>query len=228
MSDGTDADMDADMAGQVSALARTIRAKAGSTHRVVVAIAGPPGSGKSTLVEALKAGLDGLADAVPSAIVPMDGFHLDNAVLDAAGWRARKGAPFTFDVAGYGACLARIRAGDADVAVPVFDRTLDLARAGARLVGGEARIVLTEGNYLLLEDAPWSALVAHFDLTVFLDVPDGELERRLLRRWRDHGLTEAAARTRVLDNDMPNARLVKSRSRPADRIVIAAAAQAPL
>ena len=146
----------------------------------------------------------------------MDGFHYDNAVLESRGWLPRKGAPHTFDAAGFAACLARIRAGSADVAVPVFDRAADLARAGAAIVAADCEIVVVEGNYLLLDEAPWTDARACLDLTVFLDVPEPVLLDRLVQRWLDHGLDPQAARTRAEANDIPNARQVLARSAAAN------------
>jgi len=97
-----------------------------------------------------------------------------------------------------------------------FDREADLARAGAAIIPAAARFVLIEGNYLLLDRAPWSELASLFDLTIFIDVPVVELERRLLARWTDLGRSEEAARAWVEGNDLPNARLVIEGSRPAD------------
>ncbi|SFC30634.1 hypothetical protein SAMN05428997_105272 [Bosea sp. CRIB-10] len=153
-----------------------------------------------------------------AALVPMDGFHFDNAVLDQMGMRNRKGAPETFDYAGLAATLWRIRSRGGPVAVPVFDRKADLARAGAAIVPADARFVLVEGNYLLLDRAPWSGLASFFDLTIFIEVPLAELEHRLLARWRDFGRGEEAARAWVEGNDLPNARLVIEGSRSADII----------
>ncbi len=181
-------------------------------RRIVVALAGPPGAGKSTLSERLLAALpEGEA-----ALVPMDGFHFDNAVLDQIGLRQRKGAPETFDCAGLAATLRRIRSGKEPVAVPVFDRQVDLARAGAAIVPADARLILVEGNYLLLDRAPWSDLAPLFDLTIFIHLPMEELERRLLARWTDLGRSAEAARAWVEGNDLPNARLVVEGSRRAD------------
>lgn len=193
-------------------IAAGIVERARDLHRIVVALGGPPGAGKSTLSERLLAALP----AGEAALVPMDGFHFDNAVLDAMGQRSRKGAPQTFDCAGLAATLQRIRSGGEAVAVPVFDREADLARAGAAIVAAEARYVLVEGNYLLLDRAPWSNLTPLFDLTIFIDVPMAELERRLLARWADLGRSEEAARAWVEGNDLPNARLVIEGSRRAD------------
>lgn len=193
-------------------IAAEIVGRAYGLNRVVVALAGPPGAGKSTLSGRLLAALP----AGEAALVPMDGFHFDNAVLGAMGLRDRKGAPETFDCAGLAATLRRIRSGERDVAVPIFDREGDLARAGAAIIPADARFVLVEGNYLLLDRAPWSELAPLFDLTIVLDVPMAELERRLLARWADLGRSEEAARAWVEGNDLPNARLVLAGSRQAD------------
>lgn len=186
--------------------------RARDLRRIVVALAGPPGAGKSTLSERLLTALP----AGEAVLVPMDGFHFDNAVLDAIGLRDRKGAPETFDCAGLVATLRRIRSAEGDVAVPVFDRQADLARAGAAIIPADARFVLVEGNYLLLDRMPWSELAPLFDLTIVIAVPMAELERRLLARWTDLGRSEAAARAWVEGNDLPNARLVIEGSRQAD------------
>ena len=116
-------------------LSEIIEKRAGQNARYLVAIAGAPGSGKSTVAQTV-------ADDIGAVVVPMDGFHLDNAVLDDRGWRARKGAPHTFDVGGFVSLVDRLRHPDAEVFVPVFDRDADLARTAARCVGAEARIIL--------------------------------------------------------------------------------------
>lgn len=207
--------MTAGEAGRLRALARGILARAAGRRRYAFAIAGAPGAGKSTMAEALLAAIEAEAPGA-AALIPMDGFHLDNAVLDARGLRARKGAPETFDVEGLAVMIARVRAGDRPIAVPVFDRALDLARAGARVIAPDAPVILLEGNYLLLRDPPWDALAAQFDETLHIDVAEAELARRLVARWRRYGLDPEAARVRAEDNDLPNARLVVARSKPAD------------
>ncbi|WP_022702667.1 nucleoside triphosphate hydrolase [Pseudorhodobacter ferrugineus] len=188
-----------------------IAAQAGQ-GRLLIAIAGPPGAGKSTLAEALAVQIDG------AVVVPMDGFHLDNRVLEARGLLPRKGAPETFDVAGFTALVSRLRGAD-EVVIPVFDRSRDIAVAGARVIGPEARVLLIEGNYLLLNEAPWRGLAAHWDVTIAIEVPIEVLEARLIQRWRDHGLTQDAARARALGNDIPNARRVVAGSVAADVVV---------
>lgn len=195
-------------------IAEAILARLGK-DRMIVAIAGAPGSGKSTLAEAACGALNERRAGV-SAVMPMDGYHLDNAILDARGLRSRKGSPPTFDVDGLARDLARVRAADCPVILPVFDRDLDLARAGAREINPEVPVILIEGNYLLLDQDPWRGLSSLLDLTVFLEVPEAELERRLIDRWLHYGHDAQAARARALGNDIPNARLVATTSRPAD------------
>lgn len=198
---------------EIGHLASTIYRRAAGSRRFVVGIAGAPGSGKSTLAQNLA---EIIAPSATVAVVPMDGFHYDNAILTARGHLDRKGAPHTFDVGGFSALLARLRQGGADVAVPLFDRTADLVRGSAAIVAADTRFVLVEGNYLLLDEAPWNALAPHFDITVFVEVPKAELARRLVQRWLDHGIEPEAARSRAFSNDMPNAELVADRSRQAD------------
>lgn len=182
--------------------------------RRIIAIAAPPGAGKSTLAKALVRRLN--AGGPVAALVPMDGFHLDNAVLEDRGLLTRKGAPETFDAAGFRGVLERIRRDDgAEVAIPRFDPRRDIAIAGAAVVVPEHRIVVCEGNYLLLKAAPWDALAALWDLTVWVEVPDTELKRRLVQRWLDHGMDPDAAEARAEGNDMRNARLIRTGSRPA-------------
>ncbi len=148
----------------------------------------------------------------------MDGFHLDNRLLDAAGLRSRKGAPDTFDALGFVNMVARLRAGDA-VAIPIFDRAADLSRAGADIVERSDRVLLIEGNYLLLDEPPWTG--ARYDLTVAIDVPEVELQRRLVQRWLDQGMPPGLAAERALSNDIPNGRRVLTGSRPAEIVVAA-------
>lgn len=188
--------------------------------RLIVAISGPPGAGKSTVSEYLRDAINN-DGAGPAVVVPMDGFHLDNAILDERGLRSRKGSPPTFDCAGFAALLERLKNASEDIVIPAFDRSLDLARAGASIVRAEHQVLLVEGNYLLLKQEPWTRLAPFFDMSIFLDVPFAELERRLIQRWLDYGHTEDAARDRALSNDIPNAKLVVSASRDADYVVAA-------
>lgn len=199
-------------------LTRIIAERAQDKPRILVAIAGPPGAGKSTLSKHIADALNAADSSEPAIVVPMDGFHYDNAVLEARGLLARKGAPETFDCNGFAALLARLLVAR-NVAIPIFDRSLDLSRAGAAIVGENHRILLVEGNYLLLHDAPWAGMESLFEMTVRIDVDEEELERRLVQRWLDYGHDEEGARHRALSNDIPNARLVAKRSSFAEFVV---------
>jgi pantothenate kinase len=185
--------------------------------RCMVAIAGPPGAGKSRLAAALCDSLRAAGES--AAVVPMDGFHFDDRVLEARGLRARNGAPETFDRRGLAVLLARLRAGEDEVAIPVFDRNIELSRAGGAVVDAATRFVLVEGNYLLLDEPGWRDLAALFDLRIFLDVDRRDLERRLRRRWDQHGLSPEQAGAKVSENDLPNADRVNERRLPADLVV---------
>lgn len=191
--------------------ARLIRAKAQGQGRFIAALAGPPGAGKSTLSARLMAELgDG------ARVVPMDGFHFDDSVLIARGQRTRKGAPETYDINGFIHLIRRLRTED-EVAIPVFDRSMELSRNAADIVTVQDRILIVEGNYLLLNEAPWTDVV--YDLTAFIDVSEAELERRLLDRWAQYGKSTAEARAWIDSNDMPNIRRVTEGSRPADVVL---------
>lgn len=200
---------------EIAHIAATVFKRAGKQKRFVVAIAGPPGAGKSTLAHELC----GLLPDGAAVVVPMDGFHYDNTVLDQRGLRARKGAPETFDYAGFESLLRRIRAAEPDIAIPVFDRTIELSRAGAAIISADVKFVLVEGNYLLLDEAPWTGLSGLFDFSIFIDEPREDLERRLMQRWHEHGRSPEDARAWVDGNDLPNVDRVLSRRRPADLVV---------
>ncbi len=183
--------------------------------RMIIAIAGAPASGKSTLAEGVVNALN-VSATNTACLVPMDGFHLDNAILEERGLLGRKGAPETFDVSGLIACTERLRGASEDIYVPVFDRQRDLAIASARHVPASCPIIVMEGNYLLLRQQPWLHLRDYFDLSVRLDVDTEHLDKRLVQRWLENGLSEEAAQARVMSNDIPNALLVTANSAPAD------------
>ena len=200
----------------IAGLADLLEAKAKGGGRVVAALAGAPGSGKSTvadrLCDTLNARRAGLA-----AVLPMDGYHYDDLHLVPAGLRPRKGAPETFDVGGLLHTLKRIRARDEDfVAVPVFDRDIEIARAGARMISAEVPVIIVEGNYLLLGQEPWSRLRPLFDVAVLVDVPEPVLRARLTARWKHYDLTPDEIAWKLDGNDLPNGRFVMAESRDED------------
>jgi pantothenate kinase len=182
----------------------------GATNRSVTAIAGPPGAGKSTLAELLVEKLNAFHPG-SAAVFPMDGFHYDDLVLVPRGLRPRKGAPETFDVAGFSHMLSRLRANaEPEIAVPVFDRSIEIARAGGRMIPQSVRHLVVEGNYILLKGGAWADLQRHYDTTVLIHVPEAELRRRLSERWKD--LPPEAFAYKMDVNDMPNGKLVMAES----------------
>lgn len=194
-------------------------------RRRIVAIAGPPGAGKSTFADRLR---DALNARLPGAaeVLAADGYHFDDLLLNARGWRPRKGAPHTFDVGGLRAMLQRLRANEEEeIAVPVFDRSIEIARAGARMIPRSVALVLVEGNYLLLERAPWSSLAPLLDTTVMLVAPPDVLRARLLARWTAIGLTGAALGAQLEGNDLANVATVLEASRAADHRIDATLAR---
>jgi pantothenate kinase len=203
-----------------------------STGRSVIGVVGSPGSGKTTLVEALLAALATGEDGSvgPVAHVPMDGFHLADVELTRLGRRDRKGAPDTFDAAGYAALLRRLHdtAGSREtVYAPAFDRDLEQPVAGSIAVPPGCPLVLTEGNYLLLDDDAWRPVRSQLDEVWFLDADDEVRRTRLVARHVRFGKTHAEARAWVDRVDEPNARLVAATRDGAD-LVVAAGALPPL
>jgi pantothenate kinase len=198
-------------------LASLLREESGKALCFMVGIAGAPASGKSTLAEHLRDAL--IAQGETAIVVPMDGFHFDDVVLNARGHRARKGAPHTFDALGFEVLLKRIKAREADIAIPVFDRSQELSRAAADIVSDEAKFIIVEGNYLLLKQKPWDGLKPLFDFTVYVSVPIEELEARLIKRWLNLGFDMDYAKNWIASNDMLNIKSVIAESAVPDLTV---------
>lgn len=188
-----------------------------SGQRRLLGLVGPPGAGKSTLAAALQAASPSL-----SQVVPMDGFHLAQASLVRLGRADRKGAPDTFDAAGFVALLQRLRRQPVDETVyaPEFRREIEEPVAGAIAVSPQTPLLIIEGNYLLLDDGPWAAVAGLLDEVWYVDVPPALRLQRLIARHERFGRSPEAARAWVMQTDEPNARRIEA-SRPRARRWIA-------
>ena len=205
----------------VEALAAAVVALVGDRRRVLLGIAGAPGAGKSTLADALVAAVTAREGAGWVAHVPMDGFHLADAQLDRLGARDRKGAPDTFDADGYAHLLGRVVAEAGSwVYAPGFDRTLEQPLAAALVVPPSARLVVTEGNYLLLPEEPWERARAQLAEVWFVTGDDDVRRSRLVERHVTFGKTQEAAEAWVERTDDGNAALVAAAADRADRFVV--------
>jgi pantothenate kinase len=190
--------------------------------RAILGIAGSPGAGKSTLVDLLVTRIRAAEGDDWVAHVPMDGFHLADAQLDRIGARGRKGAPDTFDVAGYAHLLERVkREIEEPVYVPGFDRTLEQPVAAALVVLPSARLVVTEGNYLLLDEPDWARARLAMDAVWFVTSDESKRIERLVARHIEFGKTPDEARAWVATIDQPNAELVAATVGNADRVISA-------
>lgn len=185
-------------------------------RRVLLGLTGPPGAGKSTLAEALAAHFGARAQ-----IVPMDGFHLANAELLRLGRAGRKGAPDTFDAAGYVALLARVRAqrpGDAPVYAPAFHREIEEAVAGSIPIQPETTLLIAEGNYLLFDEGDWAGVRPLLDACWYVGGDDDLRVQRLVARHEAFGRSPADARAWVAGTDEPNARRIAATRERADHV----------
>ena len=178
-----------------------------SPPRRIIGIVGCPGSGKSTLADRFA------AEAPDRIVVPMDGFHLAQRELIRIGRADRKGAPDTFDAVGYLALMHRIKAqspGDEVIWAPAFERVIEEPVAGSIAVSAGVPVVITEGNYLLLNESPWPKVAALLDEVWNLDVDQPTRLARLVARHVAHGRSPEAARAWIFNTDEPNARLIEA------------------
>lgn len=176
-------------------------------RRYLVGIAGPPGAGKSTVAAKLCQRINLDACEPVAKVVPMDGFHLDNARLEQIGLLELKGVPDSFDKEGFEALVIRLKTSPLEtIFFPVFDRSIEASIEDADSVGPEQPVVILEGNYLFY----WHQIRNQLDLSVYIDAPENILYDRLMARHLEGGRDAVAAREKVLSTDMPNRKLIES------------------
>ena len=182
-------------------------------NRYFIALSGPPASGKSTISEKLVKDLT--LKGHNSSILQMDGFHYDDQILKQKSLLLKKGAPETFDVMGFLNFLFRLQ-NENEVAIPIFDRSLELSRSSAVIISKETRVVIVEGNYILLKTHPWRELHKFFNSTIMINTKHEILEKRLIERWRNFNIPEEEIKQKVFENDLPNGVNVYKNSIQAD------------
>jgi pantothenate kinase len=186
-----------------------------TSKRVIIGIVGKPGAGKSTITEYIIKNVK-----IQAALVPMDGYHLSNKVLVELGRRDRKGAPDTFDAKGFVSLLERIRTDiDQDIYFPVFHREIEESYSAEGVVKAGTKLVLTEGNYLLLNDDHWNGILALLDEAWYLSPDDSVRQERLIARHMKYGKSREEAKFWSLGSDEANAKIIAASSHYATRIV---------
>ena len=170
-------------------------------NRYFIALSGPPASGKSTISENLAKDLS--ANGYNSSILQMDGFHYDDLILKEKKLISKKGAPETFDVMGLINFVSRLHKED-EVVIPIFDRSLELSRSSAVIISKNTKVIIVEGNYVLLNSYPWSELHKFFNTTVMINCEKKILEKRLIERWKNFNLPKEEIDEKVYKNDLPN------------------------
>ena len=170
-------------------------------NRYFIALSGPPASGKSTISENIADDLS--SKGYQSNVLQMDGFHYDDKILKEKNLISKKGSPETFDVMGLANFLSRLKT-EPEVTIPIFDRSLELSRSSAVIIPKETKVIVTEGNYLLLNSKPWNILQKFFDSSIMIHCEEKILEKRLLDRWKNFNLSENEIHQKVYENDLPN------------------------
>jgi pantothenate kinase len=187
-----------------------------SGQRKILGIAASPGAGKSTLAESLLKAL-----GVQAQVVPMDGYHLANSTLQRLGRAGRKGAPDTFDAAGYVNLLRRIQSQQPGETVyaPEYRREFEEGIAGAIAIEHDTPLIITEGNYLLLDEGAWGQVRTVLDETWFLDIDSALRQQRLLERHMRFGRSREAALEWIAVTDEPNAQRIERSRHRADWVI---------
>ena len=204
------------LANQQAALARIQGFLSDSTERVLIGIIGKPGAGKSTLSKFLMSKLP--KEFV--TVVPMDGYHLSSKVLKDLKRADRKGAPDTFDVAGFASLVKRIRSEQTQsIYYPIFDRAIEESIAAQGVVTSDTKVVIIEGNYLLHDAGGWEAVKDLLDVSWMVDVDDDKRIARLISRHIAYGKEPEAAKAWAKGTDEANAQLIERGRTRADFVV---------
>lgn len=194
-----------------------LRLRLADGSRLLLGVTGAPGAGKSTF----SASLADFFGPGAALVVPMDGFHLGNAVIDGTPLRQRKGAPDTFDVGGYFSLLQRLARRDEDVVyAPDFRRSIDEPVAASIAVPASVPLIITEGNYLLAENPAWQRVRSQLDAVWFIDTPPALRLSRLVERHMVFGMDRPAAEAWANGSDEANARLIEATRDRADRVIL--------
>jgi pantothenate kinase len=187
--------------------------------RIAIGVAGGPGSGKSTLAGEVVVALNAVQPGT-AALIPMDGFHMRHAKLEKIGQVDYKGAPHTFEGAAFVNFLHHLKAAKAPVKGPIYSRKIEDVVDDGLEVAPDVRVLVVEGNYLLLTDPPWAGVKPLLDFSVFLDVPRETVRARLMKRHAEEGLfTEERNRAHIERNDLPNYDLVAETQNRADLVI---------
>ena len=185
--------------------------------KTFVGIVGAPCSGKSTISKQLIKILN--KDSNIASLLSMDGFHYDNKILKNKNMLDKKGSYKSFDVIGFLSCIKVLKQAKYNISVPIFDRKKDITIANTKIIKKNTKIVLIEGNYLLLNKKYWQKISSFLDISIFLDVDMKTLKQRAINRWIYYGLKQKEAKKRVINNDMKNTKIMRKYSKKANFIL---------
>ena len=186
-------------------------------NRYFIALSGAPASGKSTISEKFVKDLN--VKGIQSSVLQMDGFHYDDQILIEKNLLLKKGSPETYDVMGLINFVSRLHKED-EVVIPIFDRSLELSRSSAVVISKNSKVILVEGNYVLLNSYPWKELHKFFNSTIMINCEEKTLEKRLIKRWENFNLPKEEIDKKVYENDLPNGINVLKNSIEADYILL--------
>lgn len=197
-----------------------LNAKSAKQGRYLLGLAGAPASGKSTFSAQLVDGINRKLNKDIAVVVPMDGYHFSNEVLDQMGLKPLKGIPSTFDAQGFVDLIKRLKSEtNKSVFAPLFDRSIEASIENGIEIANHHEIIVSEGNYLLLNEKPWNELSNLFDEIWFIDATEEKLMPRLLARHKECGRNPEESKAKIESTDLPNAKLIDDTKSRADRVI---------